>query len=297
MRNHLKLLLRSNKLCLLFLGGIILLLAGLVLWKKIPPETRKQATPSGFQTAIEEARKKEEEKRKAEEEKKRQEEELKKFIAQYGPCRSIPILMYHHVADEQGWLYVRKDYFLSQMDYLTQKGYTTVTLPEVVESLTSGKSLPAKPAVLTFDDGYLDFYENAYPILKSHNFKATIFVITQHLGGANYLSWNQVQEMVSSGLVTAGDHTLSHPSLPPLSEEKLKDQIVSAKNIIEENFGGTVNVFSYPYGGGNGQAEKILKEAGFVAAVTSSRGLSCAKLPYELPRIRIGNAALSAYGL
>lgn len=289
MKNHLKLF--------LFLGGIILLLAGVVLWKKIPVETRKQASTSGFQAAIEEARKKEEEKRKTEEEKKRQEEELKKFIAQYGPCRSIPILMYHHVADESGWLYVRKDYFLGQMDFLAQKGYTPVTLPEVVESLQTGKPLPPKPIVLTFDDGYRDFYENAYPILKSHNFKATIFVISQHIGGSAYLSWAQLQEMVSSGLVIVGDHTLSHPSLLPLSEEKLKDEIISAKNIIEQNLGISVNIFSYPYGGANGQAEKILKEAGFLAAVTSSRGLSCAKLPYELPRIRIGNANLSAYGL
>ena len=290
MKNHAKLF--------LFLGGIILILVGAVLFKNIPGGAeQKTATQSGFSAALQEVRKKEEEKRKAEEEKKRQEEELKKFIATYGPCRSIPILMYHHVADEQSWLYVRKDYFSNQMDYLVQKGYTPVTLPEVVESLQTGKSLPQKPIVLTFDDGYLDFYENAYPILKSHNFKATIFVISQHVGGSAYLSWAQLQEMVSSGLVTAGDHTLSHPSLPPLTEEKLKDQIISAKNIIEQNLGGTVNVFAYPYGGANGQAEKILREAGFLAAVTSSRGLSCAKLPYELPRIRIGNANLSAYGL
>lgn len=282
----------------MFLGGIVLILVGLVLFKNIPGgDEQKTATQSGFSAALKEAQRLAEEKRKAEEEKKRQEEELKKFIATYGPCRSIPILMYHHVADEQNWLYVRKDYFSSQMDYLAQKGYTPVTLPEVVESLQTGKPLPPKPVVLTFDDGYLDFYENAYPILKSHNFKSTIFVITQHVGGSAYLSWAQLQEMVSSGLVTAGDHTLSHLSLPPLSEEKLKDEIISAKNIIEQNLGISVNIFSYPYGGANGQAEKILRQAGFLAAVTSSRGLSCAKLPYELPRIRIGNAALSAYGL
>jgi len=282
---------RSNLKLFLFLGGIVLILTGAVLFKNIPGGgEQKTATQSGFSAALKEAQRQAEEKRKAE-------EELKKFIATYGPCRSIPILMYHHVADESGWLYVRKDYFLGQMDFLAQKGYTTVTLPKVVESLTGGKSLPPKPVVLTFDDGYRDFYENAYPILKSHNFKATIFVITQHLGGSAYLSWAQLQEMVSSGLVTAGDHTLSHPSLPPLTEEKLKDEIISAKNIIEENLGVSVNIFSYPYGGANGQAEKILRQAGFLAAVTSSRGLSCAKLPYELPRIRIGNAALSAYGL
>lgn len=262
-----------------------------------PTGEQKVATQSGFLTAIQEAQKLAEEKRKVEEEKKRQEEELKKFIAQYGPCRNIPILMYHHVADQSGWLFVRKDYFLEQMNYLANKGYTTVTLPEVVETLAVGKPLPQKPVVLTFDDGYRDFYENAYPVLKSLNFKATIFVISQHVGGSAYLNWSQLLEMQSSGLITIGDHTLSHPSLPPLSEEKLKDEIISAKNILEQNLGGVINVFAYPYGNANGLAEKILREGGFLAAVTSHRGLTCAKLPYELPRVRIGNAPMTSYGL
>lgn len=275
----------------LVLGGIILILAGLVLLKKAPAGTeQKIATQSGFSATLEEARKKAEEAKKAE-------EELKKFIATYGPCRNIPILMYHHVADEQGWLYVKKETFSQQMGYLATKGYTPVTLPEIVENLQTSKPLPPKPIVLTFDDGYRDFYENTYPILRVFNFKATAFVITQHVEGANYVSWDQLREMLGSGLITVGDHTLSHPSLSILTEERLKDEIISAKNIIEGKLGISVSLFAYPYGGANGEAEKILRENGFVAAVTSHRGLSCAKLPYELPRIRIGNASLSDYGL
>ena len=287
----------------LVLGGVVLILAGLALTRNVPTERifqrggEKIATQSAFSAALEEAKKKAEEAKKAEEEKKRQEEETRKFIATYGPCRNIPILMYHHVADEPGWLYVKKETFSQQMGYLATKGYTPVTLPEVVENLQTGKPLPQKPIVLTFDDGYRDFYENTYPILKVFNFKATAFVITQHVEGANYISWDQLREMVGSGLITVGNHTLSHPSLSILTEERLKDEIISAKNIIEGNLGISVNIFAYPYGGANGEAEKILKENGFVAAVTSSRGLSCAKLPYELSRIRIGNAQLSSYGL
>lgn len=282
----------------LVLGGIILVLAGLVLLKRTSGGgEQKIATQSAFSAALEEARKKAEEAKKAEEEKKRQEEETRKFIATYGPCRNIPILMYHHVADEPGWLYVKKETFSQQMGYLATKGYAPVTLPEIVENLQTGKPLPQKPVALTFDDGYRDFYENTYPILRVFNFKATAFVITQHVEGANYVSWDQLREMVGSGLITVGNHTLSHPSLSILTEERLKDEIISAKNIIEGNLGISVNIFAYPYGGANGEAEKILKENGFVAAVTSHSGLSCAKLPYELPRIRIGNASLSDYGL
>jgi peptidoglycan/xylan/chitin deacetylase (PgdA/CDA1 family) len=82
-----------------------------------------------------------------------------------------------------------------------------------------------------------------------------------------------------------------------LSAEQAKDEIVSAKNIIESHIGRSINVFAYPFGGHNGESEKILQETGFVAAVTAQRGLACAKLPYELPRIRVGNGSLSTYGL
>jgi len=183
------------------------------------------------------------------------------------------------------------------MDYLSKKGYTTVTLPEVVEGLKGIGVLPPKPVVLTFDDGYQDFYENVYPVLKTYNFKATVFVITQLVGGADYLSWGELREMTDSGLVSLGDHTLSHLSLVSLSKEKIQDEIMSAKKIIQEKTGIATNVFAYPYGGFKSEAEEVLKEGGFVAAVTSSSGLSCAQLPYKLPRKRIGNASLSSYGL
>lgn len=289
---------KSPKLFLLLGIIVLLLIHARVIFNEgkrlISPEP--QTAQSGFGQMIEETRKKEEEAKKAEEEKRRQEEETKKFIAQYGPCRNIPILMYHHVGDKPGWLYVGKDTFASQMDYLQQKGYSAVTLLEVMENLQTGKLLPAKPIVLTFDDGYRDFYENAYPVLRTRGFKATVFAISQHVGGSEYLSWEQLREMQSSGLITIGDHTLSHPSLPVLSEEKVRNEILAAQNILQANLGITINLFAYPYGGFNGEAEKILREGGFVAAVTTRRGLACAKLPYELPRIRIGNTPLSSYG-
>lgn len=121
--------------------------------------------------------------------------------------------------------------------------------------------------------------------------------MTQLLGGGEYLTWDQVREMAGNPLVTIGDHTLSHRSIPSESEIKMRDEIISAKNILEEKLGRAVNVFAYPYGATNGLAEQILKEAGFVAAVTSTRGLACAKLPYELSRVRIGNAAMQNFGL
>ncbi len=302
---------KGAKFLFLFLGIFLILLGMAFVLRKLffsgavvsssaknyVREEPRVASQSGFSLMIKKTEKEVEERRKAEEERRRREEETQKFLTQYGPCRSIPILMYHHVADKEHWLYVKKSYFLRQMEHLSKKGYTTISLSDLAEGLKGLKSLPPRPVVLTFDDGYLDFYENVYPVLKTYNFKATVFIITQLVGGGDYLSWEQLREMAHSGLVSLGNHTLSHASLVSLPRERIVDEIVSAEKIIEEKTGVITNVFAYPYGGFNSEAEKILEEKGFVAAVTSSRGLSCALLPYRLPRIRTGNADLSSYGL
>jgi len=261
--------------------------------RKEPARPEVAAIPTPTPTIDEEKIKLEEARKKAEGE--------KKFIATYGPCRTIPILMYHHIgtpgAAGGGWLYVRPEIFSQQMDYLNTKGYTTVTLPEIATGLLGTSTLPAKPVVVTFDDGYRDFHTNAYPILRQKNIKATIFLITQLMEGADYLTWEQARELAGNSLITIGDHTLDHRSMGKMTEAELRNEIINSKNILEANLGKKINVFAYPYGTTNSQASKILSEAGFIAAVTASRGFVCAKLPYGLSRIRIGNNSLSSYGL
>lgn len=225
------------------------------------------------------------------------EQEIKAKSESSGPCRYVPILMYHHVDDQLGSLFVETAVFTQQMDYLVKKGYNTISLVDLMENLKNGKTLPAKPLVITFDDGYRDNYTNAYPILIARNLKATFFLITQLMGGDRYLTWEQAREMAGNPLVTMGDHTLSHKPLASLSPERVHDEIFSSKSILESNLGSAINVFAYPYGSNSTEAKKNLGEAGFVAAVTTQRGVSCAKLPYDLPRIRIGNSSLSFYGL
>jgi len=224
--------------------------------------------------------------------------------AKSGPCRYVPVLMYHHLLSlneakkiNASWMSVAPEVFDQQMAYLQKKGYQTMNLAEMMSGLKNN-SLPPKPIVITFDDGYRELFNNLYPILKKYNFKATLFLISQFIGGERYLDWWQIKEMVNSGLVEIGDHTLNHPSLLKNGEEEEKNQVNGAKMIIEQNLGRQVNVFAYPYGSYNQTSEKILKEGNFVAAVTTQRGNPvCVGLPYEIPRIRIGNVPLSGYGL
>ncbi len=222
----------------------------------------------------------------------------------YGPCKYVPILMYHHVMDPAlakeilaTNLNVPPDVFRGQIDYLLGKGYQIIGLDDMLNGITNG-SLPSKPVVLTFDDGYRDFYDDVFPILKEKNIKATVFVISQFTGGDRYLVWAQVNELSSSGLILIGDHTLNHLSLPKQSKEDEKNQIVSAKQVIEANIGKSVNFFAYPYGSSNQNAKEILKENGFLGAVTTVPGRTqCLGLPYDLQRLRIGAAPLSRFGL
>jgi len=224
--------------------------------------------------------------------------------AKYGPCKNIPILMYHHVmpADQAksigaSSLNVSPDIFRGQIDYLVGKGYQAIGLNQLMPMLSTG-SLPAKPVVLTFDDGYLDFYNFVFPILIEKNIRATVFVISQFTGGERYLTWSQISELAGSGLVLIGNHTLNHPWLSKLERAEENNQIVSAKNIIEQNTGIKTDLFAYPYGNSNDIAKEILKENGFAGAVTTVSGWTqCANLPYDLQRIRIGGAVLSRYGL
>ncbi len=222
----------------------------------------------------------------------------------YGPCRYVPILLYHHVMEAKEaaaigatYLNVPPEIFRSQMDYLWQKGYQVIGLDEMVEGIRNN-SLPAKPVVLTFDDGYRDFYDYIYPILREKGIKATLFIISQFVGGERYLVWPQIKEMVDSGLVLPGNHTLNHPYLTKLSEFQIKDQIFSANNILREHLGRSVYFFAYPYGSLNSQIEQILKEGGFLGAVvTTNQAPQCLGLPYRFSRIRIGAVPLTNYGL
>lgn len=228
---------------------------------------------------------------------------FEEFNSKYGPCKYVPILMYHHVMDSAAAkeilatnLNVPVSVFREQMDYLIGKGYHVVSLDELLAGIRSN-SLPSKPVVLTFDDGYRDFYEVVFPILKEKNLKATVFVISQFIGGSRYVEWWQLKEMVGSTLVLVGDHTLNHPSVPKLSVDEGRNQIVSARKIIEENIGKKVDFFAYPYGSYNSAAEQILKENNFTGAVvTTNTNPQCSGLPYELSRIRIGAGSLSRYG-
>jgi len=212
--------------------------------------------------------------------------------------------MYHHVnslTGEQatsGSLTVKTEIFGQQMDYLTQQGYNVISIDQAVDGVIAGGGLPAKPMVITFDDGYTDFYTDAWPILQAHNFPATLFLTTGLVqSSGDYLTWDQLRQMNASGLLTVGNHTWSHQSVAGGVREKVEYEIKTAQKQIEDFLGQKPTVFSYPYGSSSSMAHQILQEQGIRAAFLTYPRRQCAGALYHFGRRRIGNASLSAYGI
>ncbi|HEX8932262.1 MAG TPA: polysaccharide deacetylase family protein [Patescibacteria group bacterium] len=214
--------------------------------------------------------------------------------------RSIPILMYHYIRDYNNSkdqtginLSVSPANFNAQMDYLGNHGFTPISLDTAHAILTGKSSSPAKPVVLTFDDGYIDFYANAFPILRNHHFSAVSFVITGFVGSPAYLSWNNIQEMQSSGLVTFESHTVDHAYLPLLSYANILNELKNSKEALQSHTGYAVNFIAYPAGGSNGLVQKAAQRAGYVGGLGTWYGF--ATYPsMNMPRVRVGGGATLA---
>lgn len=224
--------------------------------------------------------------------------------SKFGPCKNIPILMYHHVNEKKGeeatsaGLTISTSQFESQMTELAQKGYSVVSLGQAVDAVELGAALPPKPIVITFDDGYRDFYTDVFPILRAHGYQATLFVPTGLVGSSQgYVTWSEVREMKGSGLVTIGNHTWSHLSLTGKDRSLLEYEISTSQKQFEDFGGGRPQFFAYPYGAYNAQVEQVLRENGIRAAVITSPRPQCARLLLELGRKRIGPGSLGNYGI
>ena len=213
--------------------------------------------------------------------------------AQSGRSVRVPILMYHYIGNspkEQNrqTLEVAPEKLEEQMKYLSEQGYSTITFETLYDGLKGG-GLPSKPIIVTFDDAYIDFYFNAYPILRRFNIHATQFIPTGLVGGSYYLTWGQIKEMQSSGLISFEAHSIHHLNLNSLSDGQILEEINQSKKTLEENLGVPIRFMAYPYGLANERVQNLVKKAGFAgsagtwASTTQSEGTL-----FNIPRIRIG---------
>lgn len=218
----------------------------------------------------------------------------------------IPVIMYHRIIKENDvkgvhGIYVLEDVFDKQMKYLKDNGYQTITFEDIKNGEWRNRfNKGNKWIMLTFDDGYKDNYEVAFPILKKYGFKSTIYL----LGEVKYNKWDvdntknpeekfilmddkEILEMQEYG-IEFGGHTLTHPMLAKLDLEDARREITESRKILNKKLGKEMNCFAYPYGSLNEEVKKIVKEVGYKFAVATDSGdISYSKDLFQIRRIAI----------
>ena len=217
------------------------------------------------------------------------------------------VLMYHMVREhidgaKFNKLRVKPAEFEKQVAWMKVQGFNFVTMQELQQNW--GKH-PDKTVAITFDDGYLDNLENAFPILEKYQAKATIYVVVDRhdrdwstykkahhnsgeLAREQKLSDEQIQLLAKSGLVEIGSHTLTHANLDKLSDQECFDELFQSKQQLEQMTGQQVTSFAYPFGIYSQRDVNVAKQAGYHNAVTTIEGIDAEQPDFmQLQRIKI----------
>lgn len=203
----------------------------------------------------------------------------------------IPILMYHSVSENERC--ARHPYFRTatdprvfgeQLKFLYDNRFRAVSLSEAVGGESGPVCGSGRPVVITFDDGFEDFYTEAFPLLHKYEYSATVFLPTAYIGdtarsfkGVRCLTWNQVRELHGAG-IDFGSHTVTHPQLKTLKTRDIREEVQCSKQTIEEKLGAPVKSFAYPYAfpetdrGFKRSLHATLEEAGYENGVCTSIG-------------------------
>jgi peptidoglycan/xylan/chitin deacetylase (PgdA/CDA1 family) len=203
--------------------------------------------------------------------------------------------MYHEVADSSATespLAVSPNVFSDHVAYLHDAGFTTVTAGKLAAILADGAGdLPERPVVLTFDDGYGDFYTDALPLLKRHGFNATLFQTTGWVGKEEekkrMLNWRELAESEQAG-VEIGAHTCQHPQLDQLPEKEMREELYVSKSELEDHLGLKVPGLAYPFGYSNAKVRRMAKELGYDYAYAVGNAMTTTGADtFALPRLTV----------
>jgi peptidoglycan/xylan/chitin deacetylase (PgdA/CDA1 family) len=211
------------------------------------------------------------------------------------------VLTYHRVRDDSidPHISVTPRTFERQLCYLTNR-YTLVSADTLLAPPDPVKNGRKPPVVLTFDDGYLDNYEQAFPLLKKYAAPATIFLVSRWLNRPTFLSRRHIMEMSKHG-IEFGSHTLNHPVLSGLNADQAKNEIEGSKMDLERLLGTPVRFFAYPKGKFRDINAEIIRgvaAAGYKAAFTAENGqVTGEEGPYELKRIGIRECPMIVFKL
>lgn len=160
----------------------------------------------------------------------------------------VPVIMYHDVLPKKQVFFDLTPADLeADFQLIRTKGMTPISLDQLVLHLSTGIPLPAKPILLTFDDGYQGHYDYVYPLLKQYRYPAAFGIYTQKVNqkfGRSSLTWAQLREMAADPLVTIASHSVTHPAdLNQLSDQQLRQELTESKRRLETQLGLTIQYF------------------------------------------------------
>ncbi len=193
--------------------------------------------------------------------------------------------------------------FLRQMKFLSQSDYSLINLDDIDEILSGKKVMNNTGIAVTFDDGFEDFHQNAFPVLKQFDIPATLFMISERVGDTNdndlthrhdspkriLLTQEQLLEVSQSGILI-GSHTRTHPKLNEISADKenLNDELLHSRQVLENQLNKTVEHFAYPYGLLNDDVVNMVKQTGYRTACSTRSGFNRLEIdPFLLRRIEV----------
>ncbi len=216
---------------------------------------------------------------------------------------AVPVFLYHSVSDDPpSWLApftVTPSAFRSQLDLIEDSGLSVIPLRRLVAAIHGGPPLPARAAVLTFDDGYADFYWTVAPILSDHGWPATLYLTTgaihppgrrsngSLLPSAPMLNWRQVSTLDSLG-IEIGGHSQSHVQMDTVRGQRLDDEITGCKERLENALGHEATAFAYPHGYSSPAVRRKVRQAGWTSgAAVRNRFSSEADDPMRICRLMV----------
>lgn len=222
-----------------------------------------------------------------------------------GGAAKVPILMYHSISENHNGdsnpyyqTTTAPGVLAEQMRFLHENNYRVINLGEAVKKIEKAEGSTERHVVITFDDGFRDFYTEAFPVLSRYGFSATVFLPTAFIKespskfkGRECLTWSQVRELWSAGTLF-GSHTVSHPQLTTVKPQELEMEVRESKRVIEDELGGPVDSFAYPYAfpeenhSFRRRLRTILPEAGYVNGVSTIIGTAGSRDDrFFLPRL------------
>ena len=193
---------------------------------------------------------------------------------------TLPILLYHRIDVLRASLpaitrrlTVSPEAFAAQMEWLKSHGFHAVSQLRAFDALEYGAPLPQKPVMITFDDGYRDVLWNASPILERLGMPATSYVITGRVSGPDpsFLTWGELRVLEQRG-IAIGSHTVDHLPLTQLGSGEAVHELRDSRRALEAHLGHPVQWFAYPYGAEDSGVVALVRQAGYVLAVTTQGG-------------------------